>query len=106
MRVSNEKKGVEGGLESAKTGKAREAKEAREARGGRGESAGRVSQEKVEVSSRAKDAAQARAAAKSAPDVREDKVARLKQSVQDGSYKMDADKVASSMVDEHMETMF
>jgi negative regulator of flagellin synthesis FlgM len=106
MRVSNDKKGVESGLESAKTGKAREAKEAREARGGRGEAARVASQEKVEVSPRAKEAASARAAAKSAPDVREDKVARLKQSVQDGSYHVDAEKVAGHMVDDHLETMF
>ena len=108
MRVSNDKKGVESGLESGRTSKAKEARETRETRrSGKGESAVLPqSQEKVEVSPRAKEAAQARSAAAAAPDVREDKVAKIKQSMQNGNYSVDADMVASRMVDDHMETMF
>ncbi len=106
MRVSNDKQGVESGLESAKTGKAKESREARRSTRGEGVAGKAQSQEKVEVSSRAKDAAQARSIAASAPDVREDKVAKLKQAVQGGNYEVDANRVADRMVDEHMETMF
>jgi len=55
-----------------------------------------------EISAKAKDAARAHKIAASTPDVREDKVAELKKRIADGNYRVDADKVADRMVDEHM----
>ena len=39
-------------------------------------------------------------------DVNEEKVARLKAAIQNGSYKVDAEKIADKMVDEHIGTIF
>jgi negative regulator of flagellin synthesis FlgM len=64
------------------------------------------SAEKVAISSKARDIAKAREAAGNAPDVDEAKVARLRSAIKDGSYKVDADKVADRLVDEHLHTMF
>jgi flagellar biosynthesis anti-sigma factor FlgM len=40
-------------------------------------------------------------AAMSSPEVRSDKVASLQQQVQNGTYQLDPDKIAGSMIDEH-----
>jgi negative regulator of flagellin synthesis FlgM len=58
--------------------------------------------DKVALSGRGKDAAKAKGIANATPDVDEAKVARLKAAIQSGSYKVDADKVADSLVDEHL----
>ena len=62
--------------------------------------------EKVAISGRAKDIAKAMEAANSSPDIDEAKVARFKSAIQNGSYKVDPDKVADRMVDEHLANMF
>ena len=60
--------------------------------------------EKVSISSRAKETAEATRIAKAAPDVNEEKVAKLKAAVQSGAYKVDAQKIADKLVDEHLGT--
>jgi negative regulator of flagellin synthesis FlgM len=40
-------------------------------------------------------------AAMSTPEVRSDKVASLQQQIQNGTYQLDPDKIAGSMIDEH-----
>lgn len=62
--------------------------------------------DKVAISGKAKEAAKAKAVAVAAPDVNEDKVAKLKAAVQNGTYRVDADKVADRLVDDHINTLF
>jgi len=57
---------------------------------------------KAEISSKSKEFAQARASAASAPDVREDRVAELKQRIAEGSYKIDGESIADRLVDDHL----
>lgn len=56
---------------------------------------------KVQVSDRAQMMAKAKAIAKN-DDVDEAKVARLQKMIDDGKYKVDAEKIADKMVDEHL----
>jgi negative regulator of flagellin synthesis FlgM len=63
-------------------------------------------EDKVAISSRAKDSAKAKEIAASSPDIDEAKVARLKSAIQNGSYKVDSDKVAERLVDEHLMSAF
>lgn len=56
------------------------------------------------ISSRAKDAAKAKAVASDAPDVREEKIAELRKRIASGSYQVDAGAVADRLVDEHIKT--
>ncbi len=58
----------------------------------------------TEISSRAKEMAQAKSVAAQAPEVRNDRIERLKQMIAEGKYKVDADKVAERMVKEHQAT--
>lgn len=58
---------------------------------------------KSEISGKARDMAQARAVAQAAPDVREDKIAALRERIAQGKYSVDAQKVADRLVDEHLE---
>ena len=64
------------------------------------------SDDKVEISERAKvnvrDTAKAKELAKAAPDVDEAKVAKLKAAIKNGSYKVDEDAIADRMVDDHL----
>lgn len=62
--------------------------------------------DKVAISGRAKEASKAKAIAHSSPDVDEARVAKLKAAIQNGSYKVDADKIADRLVDEHLSTAF
>jgi len=39
--------------------------------------------------------------AMSSPEIREDKVASLQQSISNGTYELDPEKIAASMIDEH-----
>jgi negative regulator of flagellin synthesis FlgM len=55
-----------------------------------------------EISSKARELAEAKAAATSAPDVREAKIAALKERIAAGKYNVDPHKVADRMVDEHL----
>ena len=62
--------------------------------------------DKVAISGRAKDALKAKEIARSAPDVDDAKVARLKAAIQNGTYNVDAEKIADRLVDEHMMSSF
>lgn len=55
---------------------------------------------KVNLSERAQDIKRAKELALAAPDIREDKVARLQKLIDEGNYKVDAKDVADKMVDE------
>lgn len=57
---------------------------------------------KTSISSRAKDAASIKAAADGAPDVREAKIAALRQRIAEGKYNVSPEEVADRMVDEHL----
>jgi negative regulator of flagellin synthesis FlgM len=59
---------------------------------------------RTEISSKAKEAAQAKSIATSAPDVREERVAALKKQIAEGKYKVDANAIADKLVDEHLAT--
>lgn len=103
MRInSGGGRGVDQATENSKAGKVEGPKGRREGRASRVSHKGA---DKVEVSSKAKDAAKAKAMAQSAPDVREEKVAKLREAVKNGSYNVDADRIADRMVDEHILTM-
>lgn len=57
---------------------------------------------KASISSKARDQARAREIASRTPDVREDRIAELKQRIAQGRYHIDADAIADRMVDEHL----
>lgn len=59
------------------------------------------SSSKVELSSRAQDIKRAKEIAMSSPDVDEAKVARLQAMIDKGQYKVNAEKVAERLLDEH-----
>ena len=54
----------------------------------------------VKLSQRAQDIKKAKELALAAPDIREDKVARLQKLIDEGNYKVDAKDIADKMVDE------
>ena len=56
----------------------------------------------AEISSRGKEAAKAMATAKDAPDVREAKIAELRQRISEGKYNVKPDDIADRMVDDHI----
>jgi len=56
---------------------------------------------KTEISTQAREFAQAKSVAGSAPDVREQKVAELKARIAAGKYEVNAQAIADRMVDEH-----
>ena len=62
--------------------------------------------ETVELSSRAKDIRQIRAALANTPDVREDKVMALKQEIENGKYQIQSEAVANKMIDESLIDLF
>lgn len=57
---------------------------------------------KVEVSSKAQEARKIKEIATAAPDVDEAKVAKFRQLIDEGKYKIDAQAIADRMVDEHL----
>src|SRR4051812_38037455 len=57
-------------------------------------------QDSVAVSERARELSRAQEAVESAPDIRADKVARLKQQIENGSYSVPAEMVAEKLLDE------
>jgi len=57
---------------------------------------------KVDLSPRAQDMKKAKEAAHAAPDINEEKVARLQKMIDEGKYKVDAEDIADKMVDEHI----
>lgn len=58
---------------------------------------------KVELSSRAQDAKKIKELAMAAPDIDEAKVAKFRDMIDKGTYKVDAQAIADKMVDEHLE---
>jgi negative regulator of flagellin synthesis FlgM len=52
----------------------------------------------VALSSAAKDIQEAQKQLEAIPDVREDKVAQLKEQIENGTYEIDADKIADKML--------
>lgn len=60
----------------------------------------------VEISDNARLMQKAMQAAKNAPESRADKVQQLKKAILNGSYKVDSQKVADKLVDEHLGTDF
>jgi len=57
----------------------------------------------VELSQTAKDIRQAKKLLDSIPDIREEKVAQIKQQIEDGTYKIDEEKIALNMLKEALE---
>lgn len=57
---------------------------------------------RADISAKGKDFAAAHAVAKSAPDIREDRIADLKKRIAEGKYEVDANKLADKLVNEHM----
>lgn len=57
----------------------------------------------VEWSEDAQIVKEAVAIAKAAPDIRSEKVSRLKEMIKNGTYKMDSSKIADSMIQSSME---
>jgi len=55
-------------------------------------------EDNVVLSPKAKEIQQARKLLEEVPDIREEKVARLKEQIQNGTYEIDAKKVAAKMV--------
>ena len=56
----------------------------------------------TEISSKAKDMAKAKQIATDAPDVREAKIAELKERIQNKKYNVGADAIADKLVDDHI----
>ena len=61
-----------------------------------------VPEEKVNLSTTAKDVQNLKNAISKLPDVREEKVQALKDQIEKGTYRVDADKVAEKMVGESL----
>ncbi len=59
-----------------------------------------ASDEKVVLSAGGREVLRARQLAESAPDVRRDKVAELKEAVQQGRYRVDAEKVVDGLLND------
>lgn len=57
---------------------------------------------KSEISSRAKDMAKAKQIATDAPDVREAKIAALREQIKNKTYNVSADAIADKLVDDHI----
>ncbi len=56
----------------------------------------------ADISSKAKDMAKAKQVASDAPDVREAKIAALKEQIQNKKYNVGADAIADKLVDDHL----
>ena len=56
----------------------------------------------AEISSRAKEMSSAKQAATDAPDVRESKIAALREQIQNKKYNVSADAIADKLVDDHI----
>jgi negative regulator of flagellin synthesis FlgM len=56
----------------------------------------------AEISSRAKDMAKAKQVAADTPDVREAKIAALREQIQNKKYNVSADAIADKLVDDHI----
>ena len=61
-----------------------------------------VGEDSVELSQSARDLQRAQKALPDLPDIREDKVAALKQQIENGTYNIRADKIAANMLKESL----
>ena len=105
MKVNGTGPSTDGARGVGGTGGATSAQDTRDKRKAKGTSGGDFSNsEKVSISTRARDAKYAKDIATAAPDEDSEKIARLKSAIQNGSYKVDADKIADRLVDEHLST--
>lgn len=106
MKITHNKVGQNLNVSDTKSNKAGEAGKAADAKSTKiqapGTHAGEAMAAKVELSSRAQDINKIKELASNSPDVDMDKVAKFKQLIADGKYKVDAKAVADRMVDEHM----
>ncbi len=60
----------------------------------------------VEISDKARLMQKAAEAVRQAPEVRSDRVAALKKSISEGTYRVDSEAVADKLVDEHLQSFF
>ncbi len=65
-------------------------------------SGGKSESVNADISSRARDMAKAKQAASEAPDVRESKVAELREQIRSGKYNVSAEAIADRLVDDHL----
>jgi negative regulator of flagellin synthesis FlgM len=70
----------------------------RQPKGGRAKEAEAPSGDTLEVSARGRELAKAQQAVDEAPDVRADKVAEIKQRIEDGTYQVPADVLARKLL--------
>ncbi len=63
-------------------------------------------EEKVDLSTKAKDIQQIRAQLANSPDIREDKVRELKAEIEQGTYRVSGEKIAEKMVGEALVDIF
>ena len=62
--------------------------------------------DKFEISQSAKDYQVAKSAVKSSPDIREDKVAELKEAVASGTYNVSSAEIADKIVSKYFDSIF
>lgn len=65
-----------------------------------------ITEEKVDLSTRARDIQQARNALSKVPDVREEKVREIKNQVENGKYNVSGEEIAGKMVGESIVDIF
>ena len=65
-------------------------------------SSGKNDSVNADISTKAKDMAKAKQIASDAPDVREAKIAALKEQIQNKKYNVGADAIADKLVDDHL----
>ena len=87
---------------ASSTKKADEAKKAKDKKPGSATDILGAPAARAEISGKAKEAAQAKAVATATPEVREERIAALKQRIADGTYKVDSKAIADKLVDEHL----
>jgi negative regulator of flagellin synthesis FlgM len=103
MRVDNNQAGrataTDESSAARKTEKSRQAKSTQTS--GASDSAGSTS---AEISTRAREAAKAKAIADAAPDIREARIAELKKKIANNEYNVKPEAIADRLVDEHLST--
>ena len=103
MKITHNKVGQNLNLKD--TGKADKAEKANDSRqGGKADALdlSELGATKVDLSPRAQEMKKIKEAAVAAPDINQEKVARLQALIDKGEYKVDAKDIADKMVDEHI----
>lgn len=107
MKVSQSNSNPVQNSETANAKKAERAEkmeELKKIRDSRVEAAANNESVKTDISAKGKEFSKAKAIAAQVPEVREGKVENLKKQIAEGKYKVDADKIADKMIDDHMST--